>query len=86
MNDNPLLVAPRPVRLTAASHAFMTRSRSFSGSNSLADHLSRLDEDEPDDRALASSVPADFGGGIPDKESSPRASSRLVVLLSCLRK
>jgi hypothetical protein len=83
-SDNPLLVAPRPVRLTAASDAFITRSRTFSGPNPLADHLGRLnltDEDETDDRALSSSVPADFGGGVSDKEFSPRASSRLVFLL-----
>lgn len=63
-NDNPVLVAPRPVRLNST---FLTRSRMVPG----PDHLDRLRLDENseiDDRK----IPEFSDKDVPSQRSSPR--------------
>ncbi|KAJ7349216.1 hypothetical protein DFH08DRAFT_864798 [Mycena albidolilacea] len=78
-NDNPVLVAPRPVRL----NTFLTRSRMVPG----PDHLDRLRLDENseiDDRK----IPEFSDKDVPSQRSSPRSglpTEALEEFLSILR-
>lgn len=54
-NDHPVLVAPRPVRLTSGHHAIITRSHHrISDSNGLDDFKVSLFSDSSSDKDLAS--------------------------------
>lgn len=65
-NDNPVLVAPRPVRLMAAPHSFFSRSRLVSA----PDNLERVGSMEDLKIGILDSSLSDRD------QASPRASSR----------
>lgn len=66
-NDNPLLVAPRPVRLTTGHHAVFGRPLTPRFASTPLDHLDRARISDSEDLKLAFS----------DKDlTSPRSSPR----------